>query len=80
MAANSRSAKAFRENVQRILLERQDTLTNMADVLGMSRPALSRVMHGHDGVTIDRAERIADYLRLPLAELLTAAKKLRQPA
>ena len=42
------------------------TITGMAEKLGMSRPALSRVLHGHEDISLDRAERIAGFFGLEL--------------
>lgn len=61
---------SFRRNVKTLLDEHQITLTQMAADIGMSRPGLSRVIHGHDGVTLDRAEKIADYLGVSLSDLI----------
>lgn len=72
----SRSLEAFRENLADEIERREIVLQTMADELGMSRPGLSRVIHGHDGITIERAERIADYLGVPLTRLLRIREKV----
>lgn len=72
----SRSLEAFRENLADEIERREIVLQQMADDLGMSRPGLSRVLHGHDGITIERAERIADYLKIPLTRLLKIREKV----
>lgn len=80
MAADSESSFRFRANVLRLLEERGATITDIANALSMSRPSLSRALHGHDDFTFDRAERIARYFSLELRDLLQPVKKLRQPA
>lgn len=79
MPANSKSAKAFRENVVARMEELGVTITDMAEQLGMSRPGLSRVLNGHEDLTLSRAERIAGFLRTTLPDLLVQ-KKVRQTA
>lgn len=58
-------------NVRRIMDERELTITEVAEEAGTSRPGLSRILSGEDGVTITRAERIAFVLDVKLTELLT---------
>jgi plasmid maintenance system antidote protein VapI len=55
------------------------TITGMAEDLKMSRPGLSRVLNGHEDLTLTRAEKIARFLDTDLADLLSQ-KKSRQPA
>lgn len=72
----SQSAILFRENVKQILDERGMTITEFAEQVGTSRPSMSRILSGEDGVTIDRAERIAIALNLPLRKLLSENRKI----
>ena len=72
MATNSAASAAFRRNVRAILDAKSLTITDMAQTLEMSRAALSRVLHGHQSLTLVRAERIATYLDVPLSDLVAA--------
>lgn len=80
MSANSNAAERFREHVWQLIAERQITITKLADDLNMGRPSLSRVLHGHEDVTFDRAEKIAHYFSRELCDFLKPAKKVRRPA
>lgn len=83
MPAKSPAAEAFRKNVREIMDERGLTITQVAELTGISRPGVSRILSGTEGVTLHRAERIATVLSVPLTELLIpngVSKKVRQPA
>lgn len=80
MATDSLSAIAFRENVRGILTARRLSIAEVANDTGLSRPGLSRILNGHEAVTIDRAERIAEYLAVPLIELLQQKQEKQRTA
>jgi len=63
------AADLFRENVRAVMEDRELTITELAVKVGTSRPGMSRILAGYDGVTIDRAERIARALKVPLSDL-----------
>ena len=67
---NSAASVAFRANVRAALEAKALSITSMAVSLQMSRAALSRVLCGHQSLTLIRAERIAGYLDLPLSDLV----------
>lgn len=64
------SAEFFRINVTAALNEKGWSITELAEAIGSSRPGVSRIIHGHDGVTIERADRIAKALGKQLSHLL----------
>ena len=66
----STSAKRFSRNVRAILAARGLTVTEAAKRAGLARPGYSKILAGKEGVTLDRAERIARSLRVPLPRLL----------
>lgn len=68
------AAEVFRENVRSVMESRDLNITELAILVGTSRPGMSRILSGEDGVTIERAERIAKALRIPLQKLFS--KKL----
>jgi len=70
MPAKSKAAKLFRDAVINVLKSRDITISKMAEDLSMSRSSLSRVLNGHESVTIERAEKIANYLDIQLPELI----------
>lgn len=80
MAANSVSARRFRASILALIHERELTIQEVADQLGMSRPGLSRVLHGHEDVTFGRAEKIAGYFGLELCDVLRPQRKSKIPA
>lgn len=62
--------KAFSENLRRELDERGLTIKELADMCGILRPNLSRIVHGHHNVTLETACRISDALGMPITDLL----------
>lgn len=76
---SSKAADVFRHNVRLLMDDNGLTITALAEKIGTSRAGVSRILSGDDGVTLDRAERIATALGFPLASLLTE-KISRQPA
>jgi len=79
MPVNSEALLAFRENVRDILERREISIATMAEDLKMSRPGLSRVLHGHESLSIQRAEKIAKFLGVPLAKLIVRKKLSHAP-
>ena len=65
----------FSGNVRRHLEIRSLSIQDLADSCGIARSNLSRILHGHENVTLERAERIATALDVTLAELVTAPRK-----
>ena len=55
---------------------RKLTITKLAEECATSRPGLSRILAAKDGVTLDRADKIANALGIPLRELLSKSLKL----
>lgn len=70
----------FSENVRRHLELRHATIQWLADESGIPRPNLSRILHGKEGVTLERAEVIAKALQVSLSELVTTPRKLAATA
>jgi len=74
---SSSASELFRRNVRTVLEERGMSIAELANVTKSSRPGLSRVLSGDDGITIERADKIAKALDFTLSELLE--EKLRIP-
>lgn len=64
------AAAAFRDNVQTEKEKRQLSVSELARLAEIPRESLSRILHGRENVTIDRAEKIAKGLNMKLSELL----------
>ena len=71
MQVIGKPAEVFRANVRLLMSDRGITITELAERCGTSRPGLSRILSAKDGVTLDRADRIATALKIPLRELLS---------
>ncbi len=74
------AAEILRNNLRAIMVERKLTIQDLADIAGTKRPNMSRILAGNEGLSIARAERIAEALGLTLADLITSVGKIRQPA
>lgn len=66
-----KAADVFRANVKLIMSDRGLTITQLAVNSHTSRPGLSRILSAKDGVTLERADSIANALGVPLRELLS---------
>lgn len=62
--------KHFTTNVRREMKDKGWTVAALAEAIGTKQPGLSAVLNGHEGITLARAERIADALGVPLSELV----------
>lgn len=67
----SKTSELFRSNVRLLMRDRGLTITELAERSGTSRPGLSRILAGKDGATLERADKIAKALHVPLRELLS---------
>lgn len=76
MAKESQAARTFRERLAELMKLRGITITELAESTGMSRPGLSRILSGDEGVSLSRAERIAEELGFELVDLLDSEKVL----
>lgn len=74
---SSPASELFRKNLLAVLRERGMSQNDLAELIGTSRPAISKIISGVEGVTLDRADRIATALGFTLSELLE--EKLRIP-
>lgn len=66
----SQAAEAFRENVRSLMSEQGISIRGLGEITGMSYAGLSRVLSGHQTLTIPRAERIANALGVELSDIL----------
>lgn len=77
--AISPASEIFRHNVRVILNDKKLSISAAAAEMGISRPGLSNVLSGKEGLTFERAETIANYLGYELSQLIIE-KIRRQPA
>lgn len=70
------AAEVFRERVLELLKEQGVSISELARRVGTSQSGMSRILNGHEGVGLDRAERIADALGTSLAEILQEPQKV----
>jgi ribosome-binding protein aMBF1 (putative translation factor) len=73
--ANSKTAQQFRDRMARLMKERGVTQVELAEAIGTKDPNISRILSGQEGVTLDRAERIAVALGVDVAEMLTSPQR-----
>ncbi len=66
----------FSENVRRHLKLRGATIQWLATASGIARPNLSRILHGKENVSLERAEVIARALQVSLSEMVTPPRSL----
>lgn len=65
------ASDVFRENLAIILKEQGVSMSELARRIGTAQANISRIIHGKEQVTIDRAQRIAEALDVSLREILT---------
>lgn len=61
----------FRKNIRAVLDVQDMTITELSKRVGTSRPAISFILSGRDGVGLERADRIAKALGFSVAEMLS---------
>jgi UDP-N-acetylglucosamine 1-carboxyvinyltransferase len=61
----------FRKNLRAAMRRRGMTQQQLADAVGTSQPAISRILSGRESLTLDRAERIAVAVGISLSELFS---------
>lgn len=61
----------FARNVQHLIDRNGLTQVELASLAGIHTPNLNRILKGKEGVTIERAERIAAALGVTLSDLVS---------
>lgn len=61
----------FARNVRHLLSETGMTQVELAELAGIHHPNVNRILNGKEGITIERAERIASALGVKLSELVS---------
>lgn len=75
--SKSRIMELFATNVRKCLTAYGWTARDLSDATGIHQPNISRILHGKERVTIDRANVIAEALEVPLSELLSETFQIR---
>lgn len=68
------AVECFSKNIASLTLE-YGAVSRLAEFMEWSRVHMSRVVNGHVAVSMEDADRIAQYLGFPLSELLLPPKK-----
>ena len=61
----------FARNVRHLLQQNGITQVELAERAGIHGPNVNRILMGKEGITIERAERIASALGVKLSELVS---------
>lgn len=62
--------RAFADRLRSVMQERGITIVSLARAAGMHAPSVSNVLRGVEKCTLERAQRLAEALNVPLSELL----------
>lgn len=74
--AQSVAMNIFCNNVRAALDANDMTVTALAAATGIDRSNLSRILHGKEGITLDRAGIIAEAIGVSLSDLLSPKFKI----
>lgn len=74
--ANSNAVHTFRRRVLEVLAQKGISRSTLATKLGVAMPTVSAMLNSDEGITLDRAERVAKAIGTPLHELLCAKEKI----
>jgi len=70
MNLTMQAADAFRENIKTLLRERDMSISALGRAAGVPQSSMSKILSGHESVTLQRADRIAIALGVRLGALL----------
>lgn len=69
----------YRHNLNTVLAEAErGAVTNLARKMNYHRVTMSNKLHGHDPVSMEEAETIADFFGYTLSDLLVSPKEFRK--
>lgn len=74
--ANSNAVHTFRRRVLEVLAAKGISRSTLAARLGVAIPTVSAMLNSDEGITLDRAERVAKAIGTPLHELLCVKEKI----
>lgn len=64
------ASEIFAANLTRVMESRSLNITALAKLVGIARPTMSDIIHGKENVTLNRANRIAKAVNIPLSQLV----------
>lgn len=67
--------KNFRENLRRILKERNWTQRYLFEMIGMDKAGFSLVINGHRGASMKTMCAVSEFTEIPLWELIAPVKE-----
>ncbi len=73
---NYDAMNTFAENVKSVLVRKKMSMRELARKLDMASGNLSKILSCKEGITLERAARIADALEVPLWWLLKNSVKI----
>lgn len=73
---NYDAMNTFSENVKAVLSRKKMSMRELARKLDMASGNLSKILSCKEGITLERAARIADALEVPLWSLLKNSVKI----
>lgn len=73
---NYNAMNQFSEQLKRIIEDAGLTMQAASVVIGIDKGNLSRIVNGKEGVTLERAERIANALGATISVKITKSKKM----
>ena len=70
------SMNLFRNNLKKALVAQGMTHQQLADAAGVRRTSISKILSGIEGVSLDRADRLAQAVGIPLSDLISSNFKI----
>lgn len=64
------ASEIFCANLRELQVQRGLSIAELARMVGVARPTMSDIINGRENVTLNRAQRIAQAVSVPLTSLL----------
>lgn len=70
MNLDMQASEIFCQNLKDVVEQRHLKISELAKMVGIARPTMSDIINGKENVTLNRAQRIAQAIDVPLTSLL----------
>jgi len=70
MNLDMQASEIFCQNLKDVVEQRRLKISELAKMVGIARPTMSDIINGKENVTLNRAQRIAQAIDVPLTTLL----------
>lgn len=70
MNLDMQASEIFCQNLKDVVEQRHLKISELAKMVGIARPTMSDIINGKENVTLNRAQRIAQAIEVPLTSLL----------